>query len=170
MRKISKYLLILLTLCALPVKISATESGVMNVMDKGVNLSSTQLGDLKQITFSETKMLKHLNNGEVIEYDFSQFDKVVFGEYIVSVSVDELTSEGTGLSVYLSEDKMLTVSSSAVINLLKLVDLSGKFIKVSITGFKTNNVVVPVNDLAIGMYVVLADTDTGIQTTKIIIN
>lgn len=141
----------------------------MNVMSKENTISSTQFEKLKNITFSETQVLINLTDGSVIKHDFSKFDNVIFGEYIPFVGIDEISSENTQFNVYLSDDKLLTVSSSSIIKSLHLVDLSGKTININLSGSESNNIKVSVESLTSGLYVVLAQTEKGVQYGKILI-
>ena len=167
MGKIYTYLLFVFASLALAMPNSAQEA--MNVMSDEINISSTQLEKLKNITFSDTQMLIHLTDGSVVKHDFSKFDNVIFGEYIPFVGIDEMSSESIEFNVYLSEDKSLTVSSSSIINSLQLVDLSGKTIKINLSGAESNSVKVSVESLSTGLYIVLAQTENGVKTSKIII-
>ena len=167
MGKIYTYLLFVFASLALAMPNSAQEA--MNVMSDEINISSTQLEKLKNITFSDTQMLIHLTDGSVVKHDFSKFDNVIFGEYIPFVGIDEISSESIEFNVYLSEDKSLTVSSSSIINSLQLVDLSGKTIKINLFGAESNSVKVSVESLSTGLYIVLAQTENGVKTSKIII-
>lgn len=149
--------------------VNAAEKEAMNVMSDEINISSTQLEKLKNITFSDTQMLIHLTDGSVVKHDFSKFDNVIFGEYVPFVGIDEMSSENIEFNVYLSEDKLLSVSSSSIINSLQLVDLSGKTIKINLSGAESNSVKVSVEPLSTGLYIVLAQTENGVKTSKIII-
>ena len=80
-----------------------------------------------------------------------------------------MSSENIEFNVYLSEDKLLSVSSSSIINSLQLVDLSGKTIKINLSGAESNSVKVSVESLSTGLYIVLAQTENGVKTSKIII-
>lgn len=167
MRKIYTYLLFVFASLALAMPNSAQEA--MNVMSDEINISSTQLEKLKNITFSDTQMLILLTDGSVVKHDFSKFDNVIFGEYVPFVGIDEMSSENSSFEAYLSEYKTLTVESSANINALQLVDLSGKAIKVDLSGTTSNRVSVSVESLNSGVYIVLANTENGVKTSKIII-
>lgn len=167
MRKSYKYLLFILTSLGITMTCYAEEA--MNVMSKENTISSTQLENLKNITFSDTQMLIHLTNGSVVKHDFSKFDNVIFGEYVPFVGIDEISSENTQFNVYLSDDKLLTVSSSSIIKSLHLVDLSGKTININLSGSESNNIKVSVESLTSGLYVVLAQTEKGVQYGKILI-
>ena len=167
MKKIYTYILLIFASLVLTIQSFAQES--MNLMSKEKSISSTQLESLKNITFSDTQILIHLTDGSVVKHDLTKFDKIIFGEYIPSVDIDEFTSEDTNFNVYLSENKSLTVENSAIIKSLKLVDLSGKATKVNLSGNVSNKVRVSVEFLTTGVYIVLADTENGVQTSKIII-
>lgn len=167
MRKSYKYLLFILTSLGITMTCYAEEA--MNVMSKENTISSTQFEKLKNITFSETQVLINLTDGSVIKHDFSKFDNVIFGEYIPFVGIDEISSENTQFNVYLSDDKLLTVSSSSIIKSLHLVDLSGKTININLSGSESNNIKVSVESLTSGLYVVLAQTEKGVQYGKILI-
>lgn len=167
MRKSYKYLLFILTSLGITMTCYAEEA--MNVMSKENTISSTQFEKLKNITFSETQVLINLTDGSVIKHDFSKFDNVIFGEYIPFVGIDEISSENTQFNVYLSDDKLLTVSSSSIIKSLHLVDLSGKTININLSGSESNNIKVSVESLTSGIYVVLAQTEKGVQYGKILI-
>ena len=167
MRKIYKYFLFVFA--CLGMTLSCFAQDAMNLMRKEKSISSTQLSILKNITFTDTQMLIYLENGSVIKHDFSNFDNVIFGEYVPFVGIDELTSDNVEFNVYLSDDKTLTIESSAIIKSLKLVDLSGKTTKVDLSGNATNRVSASVESLTTGVYIVLADTESGAQTSKIII-
>jgi hypothetical protein len=167
MRNIYTYLLFVFASLALAMPNSAQEA--MNVMSDEINISSTQLENLKNITFSDTQMLIHLTGDSVVKHDFSKFDNVIFGEYIPFVGIDEMSSENSSFEAYLSEYKILTVESSANINALQLVDLSGKAIKVDLSGTTSNRLSVSVESLNSGVYIVLANTENGVKTSKIII-
>ena len=166
MKKIYTYFLLIFA--SLTLTIPSFAQDAMNVMNKGTSISSTQLESLKNITFNDSQILIHLTDGSIIRHDFNQFDNILFGEYLISTPLADLSSENTNFNVYLS-DKILTVESSAIIKSLKLVDLSGKSIKVSLSGSESNAVSVSVESLTAGMYVVLAETADGIKTGKIII-
>lgn len=167
MRKIYTYLLFVFASLLLAIPSLAQEA--MNVMSKETSLSSTQLETIENITFSDSQILIHLSDGSVKKHDFTEFDNIIFGEYVPFVGIDELTSENTSFEVYLSENKTLTVESSTIINALQLVDLSGKAIKVDLSGTTSNRVSVSVEPLTSGVYIVLANTENGIKTSKIII-
>lgn len=167
MRKSYKYLLFILTSLGITMTCYAEEA--MNVMSKENTISSTQFEKLKNITFSETQVLINLTDCSVIKHDFSKFDNVIFGEYIPFVGIDEISSENTQFNVYLSDDKLLTVSSSSIIKSLHLVDLSGKTININLSGSESNNIKVFVESLTSGLYVVLAQTEKGVQYGKILI-
>ncbi|MBR3871460.1 MAG: hypothetical protein IKJ22_01805 [Paludibacteraceae bacterium] len=167
MRKSYKYLLFILTSLGITMTCYAEEA--MNVMSKENTISSTQFEKLKNITFSETQVLINLTDGSVIKHDFSKFDNVIFGEYIPFVGIDEISSENTQFNVYLSDDKLLTVSSSSIIKSLHLVDLSGKTININLSGSESNNIKVSVESLTSVLYVVLAQTEKGVQYGKILI-
>lgn len=169
MKRIYIYFLSIFAFMSMALTANAAEKEAMNVMNDEMNISSTQLATLKNITFSGTQMLIHLENGSVIKHDFSNFDNVIFGEYISFVGLDEVPSENIEFNVYLSEDKLLSVSSSSIINSLQLVDLSGKIIKINLSGTESNKVKVSVESLSIGLYIVLAHTEDGVKTSKIII-
>lgn len=169
MKRIYIYFLNIFAFLSMALTINAAEKEAMNVMSDEINISSTQLENLKNITFSDTQMLIHLTDGSVVKNDFSKFDNVIFGEYVPFVGIDELSSENIEFNVYLSEDKLLTVSSSSIINSLQLVDLSGKTIKINLSGAESNSVKVSVESLNSGVYIVLAQTEKGVKTSKIII-
>lgn len=169
MRKIYIYFLSIFAFLCVGLTANAAEKEAMNVMSDEMSISSTQLENLKNITFSDTQMLIHLENGSVIKHDFSKFDNVIFGEYVPFVGIDEISSENTQFNVYLSVDKLLTVSSSSIIKSLHLVDLSGKTININLSGSESNNIKVSVESLASGIYVVLAQTEKGVQYGKILI-
>ena len=169
MKKIYTYLFNIFALLSMALTVNAAEKEAMNVMRDEMSISSTQLENLKNITFSDTQMLIHLTDGSVVKHDFSKFDNVIFGEYVPFVGIDEMSSENIEFNVYLSEDKLLSVSSSSIINSLQLVDLSGKMIKINLSGTESNSVNVSVESLTTGLYVVLAQTESGVITGKIII-
>lgn len=169
MKRIYIYVLSIFAFLSMALTVNAAEKEAMNVMSDEINISSTQLEKLKNITFSDTQMLIHLTDGSVVKHDFSKFDNVIFGEYIPFVGIDEMSSESIEFNVYLSEDKSLTVSSSSIINSLQLVDLSGKTIKINLSGAESNSVKVSVESLSTGLYIVLAQTENGVKTSKIII-
>ena len=85
------------------------------------------------------------------------------------VVLEKMSAENIEFNVYLSEDKLLSVSSSSIINSLQLVDLSGKTIKINLSGAESNSVRVSVESLSTGLYIVLAQTENGVKTSKIII-
>ena len=167
MRKIYTYFLLISASLALAIPTLAQEA--MNLMSQETSISSTQLEKLKNITFSDSQIQIHLTDGSTVKYDFTKFDNVIFGEYITFVDIDELASDNTEFNVYLSADKTLKVECSAIIKTLKLVDLSGKSIKVSLSGSESNVVSVSVESLTTGLYIVLAETEEGLKTSKIII-
>ena len=169
MRKIYIYFFSIFAFLCVGLTANAAEKEAMNVMSKENTISSTQFENLKNITFSETQVLINLTDGSVIKHDFSKFDNVIFGEYIPFVGIDEISSENTQFNVYLSDDKLLTVSSSSIIKSLHLVDLSGKTIKINLSGAESNSVKVSVESLSTGLYIVLAQTENGVKTSKIII-
>lgn len=166
MKKIYTYFLLIFA--SLTLTIPSFAQDAMNVMNKGTSIYSTQLESLKNITFNDSQILIHLTDGSIIKHDFNQFDNILFGEYLISTPLADLSSENTNFNVYLS-DKILTVESSAIIKSLKLVDLSGKATKVNLSGSVSNRVIVSVESLTAGVYIVLADTEDGVQTSKIII-
>ncbi len=167
MKKIYTHLLIIFASLNLAMPIYAQEA--MNVMSKETSISSTQLENLKNITFSDTQMLIHLTDGTIVKHDFTKFDNIIFGEYMSFVGIDETSSDKVEFNVYLSENKVLTVESSAIINAIQLVDLSGKSTKVGLSGTTSNRVSVSAESLISGVYIVLANTEAGVQTSKIII-
>ncbi len=167
MRKNYTHFLIVFASLLLAIPSFAQEA--MNVMSKETSISSTQLESIGNITFSESQILIHLTDGSVVNHNFDAFDNIIFGEYISSVDINELNSNNPGLNVYLSGNKILTVESSAIIKSLKLVDLSGKATKVNLSGNVSNRVSASVASLTAGVYIVLADTENGVQTFKIII-
>ena len=169
MKRIYTYLFNIFALFSMALTVNAAEKEAMNVMSDEMSISSTQLENLKNITFSDTQMLIHLTDGSVVKHDFSKFDNVIFGEYVPFVGIDEMCSENIEFNVYLSEDKLLSVSSSSIINSLQLVDLSGKTIKINLSGTESNSVKVSVESLSTGLYIVLAQTENGVKTSKIII-
>lgn len=169
MKRIYIYFLSIFAFLCVGLTANAAEKEAMNVMSDEINVSSTQLEKLKNITFSDTQMLIHLTDGSVVKHDFSKFDNVIFGEYVPFVGIDEMSSENSSFEAYLSEYKTLTVESSANINALQLVDLSGKAIKVDLSGTTSNRVSVSVESLNSGVYIVLANTENGVKTSKIII-
>lgn len=169
MKRIYTYLFNIFALLSMVLTVNAAEKEAMNVMSDEINISSTQLENLKNITFSDTQMLIYLENGSVIKHDFSKFDNVIFGEYVQFVGLEEMSSENIEFNVYLSEDKLLSVSSSSIINSLQLVDLSGKTIKINLSGAESNSVKVSIESLSTGLYIVLAQTENGVKTSKIII-
>ena len=167
MRKIYTYLFFVFTFLAATTPCIADEA--MNVMSEGKCISSSQLESLENITFSDSQILIHLTDGSVVKHDFAKFDKIIFGEYIPFVGIDEITSENTEFNVFLSEEKVLTVESSAIITSIKLIDLSGKTTQVNISGDESNIVSISVKSLATGLYIVLAETEDGLKTNKLII-
>ena len=169
MKRIYTYLFNIFALLSMALTVNAAEKEAMNVMRDEMSISSTQLENLKNITFSDTQMLIHLTDGSVVKHDFSKFDNVIFGEYVPFVGLEEMSSENIEFNVYLSEDKLLSVSSSSIINSLQLVDLSGKMIKINLSGTESNSVNVSVESLTTGLYVVFAQTENGVKTGKIII-
>lgn len=169
MKRIYIYVLSIFAFLSMALTVNAAEKEAMNVMSDEINISSTQLEKLKNITFSDTQMIIHLIDGSVVKHDFSKFDNVIFGEYVPFVGIDEMSSENIEFNVYLSEDKLLSVSSSSIINSLQLVDLSGKIIKINLSGAESNSVKVSVESLSTGLYIVLAQTENGVKTSKIII-
>ena len=169
MKRIYIYFFSIFAFLSMALTVNAAEKEAMNVMSDEINVSSTQLEKLKNITFSDTQMLIHLTDGSVVKHDFSKFDNVIFGEYVPFVGIDEMSSENIEFNVYLSEDKLLSVSSSSIINSLQLVDLSGKIIKINLSGNESNKVKVSVESLSIGLYIVLAHTEDGVKISKIII-
>lgn len=169
MKRIYIYFFSIFAFLSMALTVNAAEKEAMNVMSDEINVSSTQLEKLKNITFSDTQMLIHLTDGSVVKHDFSKFDNVIFGEYVPFVGIDEMSSENIEFNVYLSEDKLLSVSSSSIINSLQLVDLSGKIIKINLSGAESNSVKVSVESLSTGLYIVLAQTENGVKTSKIII-
>ena len=169
MRKVYIYFLSIFAFSCVALTANAAEKEAMNVMSDEMSISSTQLENLKNITFSDTQMLIHLTDGSVVKHDFSKFDNVIFGEYVPFVGLEEMSSENIEFNVYLSEDKLLSVSSSSIINSLQLVDLSGKTIKINLSGAESNSVKVSVESLSTGLYIVLAQTENGVKTSKIII-
>lgn len=169
MKRIYIYLFNIFAFLCVGLTANAAEKEAMNVMSDEINISSTQLENLKNITFSDTQMLILLTDGSVVKHDFSKFDNVIFGEYVPFVGIDEMSSENSSFEAYLSEYKTLTVESSANINALQLVDLSGKAIKVDLSGTTSNRVSVSVESLNSGVYIVLANTENGVKTSKIII-
>lgn len=169
MKRIYIYVLSIFAFLSMALTVNAAEKEAMNVMSDEINISSTQLENLKNITFSDTQMLIHLTDGSVIKHDFSKFDNVIFGEYVQFVGLEEMSSENIEFNVYLSKDKLLSVSSSSIINSLQLVDLSGKIIKINLSGAESNSVKVSVESLSTGLYIVLAQTENGVKTSKIII-
>lgn len=169
MKRIYTYLFNIFALLSMVLTVNATEKEAMNVMSDEMSISSTQLENLKNITFSDTQMLIHLTDGSVINHDFNEFDNIIFGEYLLTTGISELIVEQIDFKIYLSEYKTLTVESSANINALQLVDLSGKAIKVDLSGATSNRVSVSVEPLNSGVYIVLANTENGVKTGKIII-
>ena len=169
MKRIYTYLFNIFALLSMVLTVNATEKEAMNVMSDEMSISSTQLENLKNITFSDTQMLIHLTDGSVINHDFNEFDNIIFGEYLLTTGIRELIVEQIDFKIYLSEYKTLTVESSANINALQLVDLSGKAIKVDLSGATSNRVSVAVESLNSGVYIVLANTENGVKTGKIII-
>lgn len=169
MKRIYTYLFNIFALFSMVLTVNAAEKEAMNVMSDEMSISSTQLENLKNITFSDTQILIHLTEGSVVKHDFSKFDNVIFGEYVPFVGLEEMSSENIEFNVYLSEDKLLSVSSSSIINSLQLVDLSGKTIKINLSGAESNSVKVSVVSLSTGLYIVLAQTENGVKTGKIII-
>lgn len=169
MKRIYTYLFNIFALLSMVLTVNATEKEAMNVMSDEMSISSTQLENLKNITFSDTQMLIHLTDGSVINHDFNEFDNIIFGEYLLTTGISELIVEQIDFKIYLSEYKTLTVESSANINALQLVDLSGKAIKVDLSGATSNRVSVSVESLNSGVYIVLANTENGVKTGKIII-
>ena len=166
MRKVYIYFLSIFAFSCVALTANAAEKEAMNVMSDEMSISSTQLETIKNITFSDTQMLIHLENGSVIKHDFSKFDNVIFGEYVPFVVLEEMSSENIEFNVYLSEDKLLSVSSSSIINSLQLVDLSGKTIKINLSGAESNSVKVSVESLSTGLYIVLAHTGHKINNTS----
>ena len=78
MKRIYTYLFNIFALLSMVLTVNATEKEAMNVMSDEMSISSTQLENLKNITFSDTKMLIHLTDGSVVKHDFSKFDNVGF--------------------------------------------------------------------------------------------
>ena len=169
MKRIYIYFLSILAFLSMALAANAAEKEAMNVMSDEMSISSTQLENLKNITFSDTQMLIHLTDGGVINHDFNEFDNIIFGEYLLTTGISELIVEQIDFKIYLSEYNTLTVESSANINALQLVDLSGKAIKVDLSGATSNRVSVSVESLNSGVYIVLANTENGVKTSKIII-
>jgi hypothetical protein len=138
-------------------------------MSKENKISSTQLEKLKQVTFNDSQIQIHLIDGSVVTHEFTEFDNIIFGEYVPIISLNELISENTEFNVYLSEEKTLRVESSTTIKSLNLIDLYGHTIKVSLSGNESNVVSVSVKSLTTGLYIILAETENGVKTIKIII-
>lgn len=151
------------------IKTVCLAENAMNVMSKENKISSTQLEKLKQVTFNDSQIQIHLIDGSVVTHEFTEFDNIIFGEYVPIISLDELIFENTEFNVYLSEEKTLRVESSTTINSLNLIDLYGHTIKVSLSGNESNVVNVSVKSLTTGLYIILAETENGVKTSKIII-
>ena len=169
MRKIYAHLLLVQALFLLAIPTFAQSQEAMTVLSEAKCISSTQLESLTNVTFSDSQILIHLIDGSIVKHDFTDFENIIFGEYIPSVGIHEVNSDNTEFNVYLSEDKILTVEYSAVIKSLKLVELTGKSINVSLAGSESNVVEVSVESLTSGLYVVLTETENGLKTGKIII-
>ena len=169
MKRIYIYFLSIFAFMSMALTANAAEKEAMNVLNGDISISSTLLDNLKNVTFSETEVQLHLNNGSVVKHNYEEFDNVILGNYLVSTTISNLNSANTDFNVYLTEEKLLFVESSAIIRTLNLIETSGKTIKVNLSGNTSNIVSVSVESLAAGLYVVFADTENGQKSSKIII-
>jgi hypothetical protein len=80
--------------------VNAAEKEAMNVLNGDISISSTLLDNLKNVTFSETEVQLHLNNGSVVKHNYEEFDNVILGNYLVSTTISNLNSANTDFNVY----------------------------------------------------------------------
>ena len=77
MKRIYIYFLSIFAFLSMALAANAAEKEAMNVLNGDISISSTLLDNLKNVTFSETEVQLHLNNGAVVRHNYEEFDNVI---------------------------------------------------------------------------------------------